>query len=354
MIRVCCVLILVLLSAHFIAGGAKGKLTPYKFPQPLAFPEMPVAVDNPVTYEGAELGRFLFYDPVLSADSTISCSTCHQQKFAFSDGGIQFSRGIRANLQKRNTPGLFNLAWYPALFWDGRANSVEDQVFFPVRDHAEMGLDWQTAANRIKSNRRYRKKFLRVFGTTEIDSTHISKAIAQFERTLISYNSKFDRVLMRMDQLNEKELRGYEIMNDQSMADCLHCHSSDANALTTSLDFSNNGLDAISDPALYADAGRGAITGDNRQLGHFKVPSLRNIALTAPYMHDGRFKTLGEVIRFYSSGVNSSATIDSKMTRVHEGGVHLSDHDKQCLEAFLLTLTDSVFISNPEFSNPFE
>ena len=330
----------------------KGTLTPYTFPSPVAFPRMPVAPDNPVSVEGVELGRLLFYDPVLSNDSSVSCATCHKQEFAFSDGGKQFSTGINNILQKRNTPGLFNLAWYPALFWDGRAKSIEDQAFFPVRDHSEMNLDWESAANRIMDQRMYRKKFLQVFGTVAIDSSHIVKAIAQFERTLISCNSKFDRVLRREDKLNKEELRGYEILNDQSMADCLHCHSSDANALTTSLKFSNNGLENVTDPLLYPDAGLGAISGDKKKNGWFKIPSLRNIALTAPYMHDGRFNTLREVIDFYSEGLHKTVNIDSKMTRVNTGGVHLSEYDKHCLEAFLITLTDSTFITKPAFANP--
>jgi len=343
----------IFLGILFLGNSRNGKLTPYKFPDPIAFPEMPVSEDNPVTQEGVELGRFLFYDSILSSDYTISCASCHKQQFAFSDGGIQFSVGINGTKQKRNTPPLFNLAWYPALFWDGRAKSIEAQIFFPVRDHGEMNLDWNIAAKRITKNKLYREKFELVFGKEKIDSNLISKALAQFERTLISYNSKFDRVLRREDKLTKKELRGFEIMNDQSMADCLHCHSSDANALTTSLKFSNNGLDKIEDANNFSDLGLGGFSKIKTDHGKFKIPSLRNIALTSPYMHDGRFKTLKEVINFYSEGLNRSVNIDSKMTRIHQGGVQLNEYDKECLEAFLNTLTDSVFINNSEFGNPF-
>ncbi len=347
------VAVLSFLSSLFLGNSKKGELTPYQFPKPIAFPVIPQNPENLVTVEGAELGRFLFYDKILSKDNTISCATCHKQEFAFSDGGRQFSTGINSIQQKRNTPALFNLAWYPALFWDGRAKSIEEQVFFPVRDHSEMGLDWITATERINQSKFYRKKFELVFGKKEIDSVMIANAIAQFERTLISYNSKFDRVLRREDKLTKEELRGYEIMNDQSMADCLHCHSTDANALATSLKFSNNGLDGVDKVTNFKDKGLGGISKKDADFGKFKIPSLRNIGLSAPYMHDGRFKTLREVIDFYSEGLKKSVTIDSKMTRIHKGGVRLSEYDKNCLEAFLITLTDSVFISSEEFSNPF-
>ncbi|MBK9191072.1 MAG: hypothetical protein IPM77_05875 [Crocinitomicaceae bacterium] len=175
---------------------------------------------------------------------------------------------------------------------------MEEQIFFPVRDHTEMNLDWKSATKRINKSSFYREQFRLVFGDIEIDSVLIAKAIAQFERTLISCNSKFDRVLRKEDKLTPEEFRGYEIMNDQSMADCLHCHSTDANALGTSLKFSNNGLDEINDELLFTDFGFGTTTGNKSDYGKFKIPSLRNIALTAPYMHDGRFKTLREVIDF--------------------------------------------------------
>lgn len=331
----------------------KATLTPYPFPELVAFPKMPENPDNPVSVEGAELGRYLFYDPILSKDKTISCATCHKQENAFSDSPNTFSKGIDGALQKRNTPPLFNLAWYPAFFWDGRATTLEEQVFFPVRDHAEMNLDWKIAEDRLNKSKFYRKKFYDVFLINTIDSIHIAKAIAQFERTLISNNSKFDRVLRREDKLTSAEFRGFEIVNDQSMADCLHCHTTDAHALGTSRKFSNNGLDTASTIYGYLDPGKGAISSLSKEYGTFKIPSIRNVAVTAPYMHDGRFKTLREVIDFYSEGLHPSVNIDPKMTRITTRGVQLSESDKICLEEFLHTLTDSVFLTNPEFSNPF-
>ncbi|MBK6524376.1 MAG: hypothetical protein IPG07_01805 [Crocinitomicaceae bacterium] len=160
-------------------------------------------------------------------------------------------------------------------------------------------------------------------------------------------------MLRKEDKLTTEEFRGFEIMNDQSMADCLHCHSTDANALATSGKFGNNGIDAVEDPLNYRDFGLGGYTGKLSDYGKFKIPSLRNIVLTAPYMHDGRFKTIRDVIDFYSTGLNHSANLDAKMTHIKTRGVQLTEYDKNCLEAFLLTLTDSVFISNSEHSNPF-
>lgn len=346
--------ILVLLSLFVLGFGDKLKLTPYKFPEPNFFPKMPVAANNPVTVEGANLGRHLFYDPILSSDSTMSCASCHNQKNAFSNSPNSFSIGRNGALMKRNTMALFNLAWYPAFFWDGRASSIEEQVFHPVREYNEMNLDWKVAAKRLEKNKFYKKQFKEIFGTSKVDSTHISYAIAQFLRTLISYQSKYDQVIEGKALFTKDEYEGFNLVNDQTKGDCIHCHITDGDALGTTLVFSNNGLDAVTNPNDFKDKGRGAITGKTSDNGKFKVPSLRNLAFTAPYMHDGRFKTLEEVINFYSEGVKPCANIDSKMEYVHQGGVKLSAEDKKKIVAFLLTLSDSSFISNPEFSNPFE
>lgn len=344
------VVILVILVFSF---REKFSSTPYPFPKLVYFPKMPVSESNPVTVEGVALGRYLFYDPILSLDRTISCASCHRQEVAFSDAGQEFSSGIDGNAMKRNTLPLFNLAWYPALFWDGRASNIENQVFQPVRAHDEMNLQWTDAVNRIVKSKFYRAKFSAAFPGQAIDSILIAKAIAQFERVLISNRSKYDKVLQREASFTKEEYSGFVLMNDMTKGDCLHCHTTDADALGTSLTFSNNGLDSIFNPSLYKDLGRGAITGNVRDNGKFKIPSLRNIALTAPYMHDGRFKTLDEVLDFYSEGVNHSVNIDSKMGMVHQKGVKLSKEEKQNIIAFLMTLSDSAFIKDPAFGNPF-
>jgi len=315
---------------------------------------MPILEKNPVTVEGVELGRYLFYDPILSSDKTISCSSCHNQASAFSDSPNTFSEGRNGALMKRNTMPLFNLAWYPAFFWDGRAKSIEDQIFHPVREYNEMNLDWKIAANRLKENKFYKTKFRQAFGTSKIDSVQISYAIAQFLRTLISYQSKYDQVIKSKILFTKDEYEGFNLVNDQTKGDCIHCHITDGDALGTTLVFSNNGLDAIVNSNDFKDKGRGSVTGKTADNGKFKVPSLRNVAFTAPYMHDGRFKTLEEVINFYSEGLQKSANIDSKMEFVHQGGAKLTSEDKRKIITFLLTLSDSLFIANPEFSNPFQ
>ena len=337
-----------------IAGFAgKHSPAPYDFPELKYFPEMPAPASNPVTVEGAELGRFLFYDPILSFDRTLSCASCHKQEAAFSDAPNAFSKGNGGSMMKRNTMPLFNLAWYPAMFWDGKAVSIEEQVFHPVRSHDEMNLQWTVATKRISASRFYRAKFRSAFGEQEIDSILIAKAIAQFERTLISWRSKYDRVLQGKAVFTKDEYDGFILMNDMTKGDCLHCHTTDADPLGTTLTYSNNGLDMITDPLSYKDKGRGNITGKVSDHGKFKIPSLRNIALTAPYMHDGRFRTLEDVLDFYSEGVNVCANIDSKMGLAHRKGVRLASDEKRKIIRFLHTLTDSAFITDPAFSDPF-
>jgi len=335
--------------------GFKGSiLTPYSFPELKYFPIMPVSELNPVTNEGAELGRFLFYDPLLSLDSTISCSSCHRQEVAFSDSPNKVSFGVNNVKGIRNTPPLYNLSWYPSLFWDGRARDIENQIFHPVRNKDEMNLNWVVAAKRIKESPFYSEKFREVFGSQKIDSNLIVKAIGQFERTLLSYNSKYDKVLKGEAYLSKEEYEGFVLMNDQTKGDCLHCHTTDGDALGTTLKFSNNGLDFNTEDSNFMDNGKGAISHNTFENGMFKIPSLRNIAITSPYMHDGRFESLEEVLNFYSEGVIVNANIDSKMVSAHKGGVHLNPEEKKNIISFLNTLTDSVLITNPKWGNPFK
>lgn len=329
------------------------KPTPYLFPSLEFFPKMPKAAFNEVTNEGAELGRHLFYDPILSANNSISCSSCHQQASAFSDSNKRFSHGINSKMTSRNTLPLFNLAWYPAYFWDGRATSIEMQVFHPLQSKNEMNINWKFSLKKIRKNKIYVALFNKAFPGKAIDSNLVCLSIAQFLRTLISYESKYDQVLSGKKFFTKDEYEGFVLVNDQTKGDCIHCHNTDGDALSTNLIFSNNGLDLIDISDDFKDKGRGEITKNKNDYGKFKVPSLRNLAFTAPYMHDGRFKTLEEVLDFYSEGINSSPTIDSKMEYAHQGGIHLSNEEKKKIISFLLTMSDSVFIRKKEFSNPF-
>jgi cytochrome c peroxidase len=215
-------------------------------------------------------------------------------------------------------------------------------------------MQWSAAIDQLNKSKLYKSLFMNAFGSRSIDSAHISYALAQFLRTLISYQSKYDRIIGGNGHFTKEEFEGFDLMNDQTKGDCLHCHNTDADVLSTTMKFSDNGLDSIANTADYLDKGRGGITGHASENGKFRIPTLRNIAATAPYMHDGRFKTLEEVIDFYSEGVKASANIDSKMEFAHQGGAHLTTKEKQSIVAFLKTMTDSSFISNPEFGNPFK
>ncbi len=304
-----------------------------------------IPTDNPLTQEGVSLGKKLFFDKLLSKDNTISCASCHNPAKAFTDNS-QFSEGINGTIGVRNSMPLFNLAWnFDERFaWDGKEFGLEKQALEPVTNHLEMNSDWQEVVNKLQQDAEYPKLFRQTFGNVEITSDLVTKAIAQFERTLISSNSKFDRFLRGEVSLTPEEQNGFNVFMDEARGDCFHCHGSDKNPLWTDNKFHNNGLDAT-----FSDLGLGAVTGDPNDNGKFRSPSLRNLAFTAPYMHDGRFATLDEVINHYSEGLKFSSTIDPLMKQVDRGGVQLSDTDKADLKAFLLSLTDNDFINNPSF-----
>jgi len=303
---------------------------------------------NPQSVEGVALGRKLFFDPILSGNGTQACASCHNPQNAFSDEQ-RFSVGIDGSIGTRNSMPLHNLAWNynQKFFWDGRAVTLEEQIFAPVTNPIEMNNTWPNAVASLQSQSTYPELFRDAFGTTTIDSVLVSKAIAQFLRTLISANSRFDRHLMGENILTPQELNGIEVFMNESKGDCFHCHGNPFNPLWTDNTFHNNGLDET-----FADLGLGNVTGDPRDNGRFKAPSLRNLAYTAPYMHDGRFATLDEVINHYSEGLVFSETIDPLMKTVAQGGVHISESDKADLKAFLLSLSDESFINNSNFQDP--
>ncbi len=317
--------------------------TPFTIEIPPNFPDMPIPADNPTTVEGVQLGRMLFYDPILSGDNTQSCADCHDQAFSFTDPR-QFSIGIDGIAGTRNSMALINTGWMQSFFWDGRSHSLEHQANDPVTNPIEMHETWPRAVDKIQNHPDYPDLFFEAFGTRNIDSSHVVKAIAQFERTLVSANSKWDRYLQGEVQLTAQEAKGFEIFFTER-GDCFHCH---ATILFTDDLFHNNGLDAT-----FSDKGLFDFTGNPDDIGKFKTPTLRNIIYTAPYMHDGRFSTLEEVIDFYSEGLQWSPTIDPLMKNVDQGGIRLTDDEKASLIAFIKTLTDERFINNPEFSNPF-
>lgn len=307
-----------------------------------------IPADNPQTVEGIALGRKLFFDPILSGDGTQACATCHNPAKSFTDDN-RFSVGIDGIEGTRNSMPIFNMAWNRdnKFFWDGRATSIELQALEPVTNPIEMHNTWENAIGSLQNDGQYPELFNKAFGTTTITKELTAKAIAQFERTLISANSPFDKHLLGESELTPQELNGFEIFMDEARGDCFHCHGNENSPLWSDNIFHNNGLDAI-----IADKGLGNVTGDPNDDGLFKSPSLRNLAYTAPYMHDGRFETLDEVINHYSEGLVYSRTIDPLMKAVSRGGVQLNEPDKADLKAFLLSLSDATFTNNPNFQDP--
>ncbi|MCB0822933.1 MAG: c-type cytochrome [Bacteroidales bacterium] len=298
--------------------------------------------DNPLTLEGIELGRKLFYDKKLSGDNSKACSSCHLQEYGFSDTA-RFSEGISGEVGTRQAMAIINLGWSDNFFWDARAVSVEDQAFGPVVNPIELNTTWPEVEAKLQADPNYPSLFYKAFGTKIIDSVLVTRAIAQFERTLVSFNSKFDKYFYQFEPVfDSSEIRGFNLFFGQ--AECIHCHSG---PMLTDNTFRNNGLDN-----LFTDNGLGDITGTETDNGKFKVTTLRNIANTAPYMHDGRFGTLEEVIAHYNSGVKAnSPNLDPELDHF-VGGLGLTEQDIDDLAAFLRTFTDESFLTNPDFSEP--
>ncbi len=321
------------------------------------FETPPIASDNKLTVQGVQLGRMLFYERKLSATQTQSCASCHRQEHAFTDTA-QFSEGVRGLFGHRNAMAIFNMAWNTnEFFWDGRANLLRHQSVMPIKDPLEMDETLENVINKLKGEEAYRNQFTRAFGTAEITEEKISLALEQFMNSIVSVDSKYDKYQRGVAQLDSLEERGRFLFFAEfnpgfpnlSGADCAHCHST--------INFSNNRYlnNAMDSDAEMSDNGRMDVTNNPNDKGKFKVTSLRNIALTAPYMHDGRFKTLEEVVEHYNSGMKSSSTIDPTLIYpLNNGGLQLSADDKKALVAFLKTLTDDDLMVNPLYSDPFK
>lgn len=319
--------------------------TPYVLTIPSNFPPVEIPDENPLTVEGVRLGRHLFWENRMSGDNSMSCASCHAPQYAFSDPSPS-SIGINGDSSKRNSMVLQNLAWSNDFFWDGSVITLEEQILLPVMDSTEMDESWSNFLNEIKFDNLYRELFYDAFGTLEPDSIHAAKAIAQFLRTMISSNSKYDKVLRYEANFTPDENAGFSSFNSLTGGDCFHCHGG---ILGTDFSYKNNGLDEFP-----IDSGRGLVTLNPLDNFKFKVPSIRNIEYSAPYMHDGRFNTIDQVIDFYSTGIHAnSPNIDPLIEFASQGGVQLNPTERLQLKAFLLTLSDSSFINNPDFSNPF-
>jgi cytochrome c peroxidase len=290
----------------------------------------------PLSIERISLGRKLFYDPILSLDSSVSCGSCHAQTHAFADHNTPFSSGVNGALGLRNTPALSNLAWYPSFMQDGGINHLEVMPLAPITDVREMNIDLSVLLERLNAHDVYSTEFKQAFGESPISSSQLFIALAQFQMTLVSASSKYDQFILGKAVLDAHEKQGEALF----MEHCATCHTP---PLFTDFSYVNTGLDVV-----YADAGRGRITLNGSDSGAFRVPSLRNIALTYPYMHDGRFFTLRSVLDHYAGGVVQNGRLDARL----QGNIVLSEMDKERLIAFLNTLTDYEFLSNSNFSEP--
>ncbi len=327
--------------------------TAYNLVIPEGFPEMIIPADNKLTKEGVKLGRHLFFDPILSLDSTISCSSCHLPSGNFTDN-LALSPGVNATMGRRSAMSLLNVGFFEnGLFWDGRSSTLEIQAEKPVEDPVEMHEQWPQVIKKLKAHTDYPKLFREAFGIsdrTEITKELAAKAMAQFQRTLVSSgNSKYDRWQRGEEYLTEDEFLGYDMFFDLSPdlpdAECGHCHNA---PIFSTNDYFNNGINAAATLDDFPDLGRGEVTGKKIDNGRFRAPSLRNIKLSAPYMHDGRFQTLDEVLNHYNSGGKSSPNRDPLLRPLG-----LTDEQKSQVIAFILTLTDTAFVQNPEYHSPF-
>lgn len=318
------------------------------------FPEPPIALDNALTEQGVKLGRMLFYETDLSLDGSMSCASCHRQQHAFSDS-LQFSIGVHGLPGGRQAMGIFNMAWNTNnFFWDGRSPLLRDQSLKPIQDSLEMAETLDNVVAKLNADQTYPDQFMRAFGSEEITPYKMSLALEQFMNSIVSVDSRYDRYLAGSIALDESEERGRELFfaeynpffPDDSGADCAHCHT--PRNFENDL-YINNGLES---DASVTDYGRELVTNDPADRGKMKVPSLRNVALTAPYMHDGRFQTLEEVVEHYDSGLEASATLDPALEHTRATGLMLTAQDKLDLIAFLRTLTDETLPSRAEYGDP--
>ena len=293
---------------------------------------------NPLTKQGVELGRKLFYDPILSKDSTTSCSSCHLSYTAFTHVDHALSHGIGDSIGNRNSPSLMNLAWSNSFMWDGGAHHLDVQALAPIHDTKELGEDLKNVITKLQRHEEYPSLFETAFGENQITGEHFLKALSQFQLTLISANSKYDQVQREETTFSEKEEKGYAIFKK-------HCNSCHAEPLFTTGEFANNGLPI---DTVLNDWGRMNITQRATDSLKFKIPTLRNLQYSFPYMHDGRFKQLNQAINHYTDGIVSSPTLAPKL----KNGIPLTANEKVELTAFLLTLTDKEFVFNPDFAFP--
>jgi len=293
---------------------------------------------NPLTENKILLGRTLFYEPMLSNNNTISCESCHSPFSAFTHIDHTLSHGINDSIGTRNSPALMNLAWQKFFMWDGAVNNLDMQALAPISHPAEMGSTINEVVEKLNASEKYRKLFYNAFGDNTATGEKTLKAISQFMLTLVSANSKYDKVMRKESNFTEQEANGYLLFKNN----CASCHTE---PLFTNGNFENNGLPM---DLLLKDIGRMKVTSNKNDSLKFKVPSLRNIEYSYPYMHDGRFKKLSEVLNHYTNGIQPSKTLATQLKQ----RTQLSSNEKVDIIAFLLTLSDKDFVFNTKFQYP--
>jgi cytochrome c peroxidase len=293
---------------------------------------------NPLTEEGFQLGRNLFYDPILSRDNTISCASCHSQNNGFTHTDHAVSHGIEGKTGKRNSLALVNLAWSKNFMWDGGVNNLEVQAINPITNPLEMDEKLENVVAKLQQSQKYSALFERAFGDKEVTSQRLLKALAQFTSMLVSSDSKYDKVMRHETIFTDQEQKGYDLFK----TNCASCHKE---PLFCDDKFENNGLKPDTD---FKDGGRIRITKNRKDSLRFKVPTLRNIELTGPYMHDGNINSLQMVLFHYTEDIYDSPTLSRQLNKK----IVLSQQEKDNLLEFLKTLTDKTFINNPRFQYP--
>lgn len=334
------VFLVALALVNYLTGCRKDAIPAgdWSFYIPEHFPEPHYSFENnPWSYEKFSLGRDLFYDPVLSSDSSVSCSSCHAQTHGFADHNVKFSKGVNGSLGTRNAPSVINMAWQPAFMWDGRVGHLEIFSVAPITNPLEMNETMDHVVQKLNKNKYYQQQFLRAFDQPDITSQMVLFALTQFMVSIVSDNSKYDAWIRGETSFSTQEEHGLAIFRQ-------HCASCHPEPMFTDYSYRNNGLDLN-----FSDSGRAAITNLSSDVGRFKVPSLRNVELTYPYMHDGRFYKLSQVLDHYSSQVEvNSPNLDSLL----DSEIVLSDADKADLLSFLKTLTDYELMGNLNLSEP--
>jgi cytochrome c peroxidase len=299
---------------------------------------------NPLTKEGFKLGRKLFFETKLSRDNTVSCGSCHQPFAAFSQIEHNVSHGVDEKIGTRNSPALFNLNWHTSFFWDGGVNHIELQPFGPITNPLEMDETLVNIVAKLQADAGYRQLFKEAFGSEEVTTQKIAKSLAQFMGLMVSSNSKYDKYIRNESggSFTTQEENGLTIFRNK----CASCHTE---PLFSNFTFRNNGLALIANTKGVIDSGRGIITpNDPSSYYTFKVPSVRNLKYTTPYMHDGRFTTVDQVLEHYSTGIHQTPNLDPSLT----AGISLTASEKEDLKAFLNTLNDETFVKDIRFREP--